>query len=217
MNLKARRGAVIVMLGIMIVTLVGISAISIDFSRLWSLRNELQTSADAAAHAGAVQLSPPNNAWLTDSVARAFASANLAMAGSVTVDSVELGDWDDIGKTFTPAAPHTDAVRVVVSRQSSGLIMSILGVLPPRLKARAITGKAYLEMWVRVPGRGEFFSRGLEHPVTGTSDWVSLEIPFFLSERGLKPDLVKLNVAFEGGGGTVWIKDVQLLHTPLDG
>ena len=86
-----------------------------------------------------------------------------------------------------------------------------------RLKAGDVTGKAYLEMWVRVPGRGEFFSRGLDHPVTGTSDWVSLEIPFFLSERGLKPDLVKLNVAFEGGGGTVWIKDVQLLHTPLDG
>ena len=138
MNLKARRGAVIVMLGIMIVTLVGISAISIDFSRLWSLRNELQTSADAAAHAGAVQLSPPNNAWLTDSVARAFASANLAMAGSVTVDSVELGDWDDAARTFTAWAPHIDAVNVVVSRQSTGLIMGLLGVNAPRLKARAI-------------------------------------------------------------------------------
>ena len=138
MNLKARRGAVIVMLGIMIVTLVSISAISIDFSRLWSLRNELQTSADAAAHAGAIQLLPPNNAGTTVAVATSYANVNLAMQGTVTVDSVELGDWDDIGKTFTPAAPHTDAVRVVVSRQSSGLIMSILGVLPPRLKARAI-------------------------------------------------------------------------------
>jgi len=138
MNLKARRGAVIVMLGIMIVTLVGISAISIDFSRLWSLRNELQTSADAAAHAGAIQLLPPNNAGTTVAVATSYANANLAMQGTVTVDSVELGDWDDIGKTFTPAAPHTDAVRVVVSRQSSGLIMSVLGVLAPRLKARAI-------------------------------------------------------------------------------
>jgi hypothetical protein len=72
-------------------------------------------------------------------------------------------------------------------------------------------------MWVRVPGRGEFFSRGLEQPVSGTSDWVSLEIPFFLNERGLVPDLVKLNVAFDGAGGTVWIKDVQLLHAPLEG
>jgi Flp pilus assembly protein TadG len=59
MKLKSRRGAIVVMLGIMAVTLMSISAISIDFSRLWTLRNELQTSADAAAHAGAVQLTTP--------------------------------------------------------------------------------------------------------------------------------------------------------------
>ena len=51
MRMKARRGAVVVMLGIMMVALVSVTAVSIDFSRLWALRNELQTSADAAAHA----------------------------------------------------------------------------------------------------------------------------------------------------------------------
>jgi hypothetical protein len=86
-----------------------------------------------------------------------------------------------------------------------------------RMKGSGIQGKAFLEMWVRVPGRGEFFSRGLDQPLTGTVDWMSLEIPFFLNERGIKPDLVKLNVAFDGAGGTVWIKDVQLLHTSLGG
>ena len=138
--MKARRGAVIVMVGIMMVTLVSISAISIDFSRLWALRNELQTSADAAAHAGAIQLQPPNNAGTTIAVATSYANINKAMQGTVTVDSVELGDWDDIARTFTPAPPasYTDAVRVVVSRQSTGLIMGLLGVSAPRLKARAV-------------------------------------------------------------------------------
>ena len=140
MQLKKRRGAVVVMLGIMMVALVSVSAVSIDFSRLWALRNELQTSADAAAHAGAIQLVPPNNAGLTIATATTFANVNTAMAGTVTVDSVELGDWDNIGRTFTPlpAATHTDAVRVVVSRQSTGLIMRLMGVAAPRLKARAI-------------------------------------------------------------------------------
>jgi hypothetical protein len=140
MRFKSRRGAVVVMLGIMIVALTSVSAISIDFSRLWSLRNELQTSADAAAHAGAVQLSPPNNAGLTDSVARAYATRNPAMTRSVTVDSVVLGDWDDVNRVFIapPANTVTDAVSVVVSRVSSGLIMRMLGIGPPRLKARAI-------------------------------------------------------------------------------
>jgi hypothetical protein len=98
----------------------------------------LQTSADAAAHAGAIQLLPPNNAGNTIAVATSYANLNLAMAGAVTVDSVQTGDWDDALKTFTPNAPHTDAVNVVVSRQSTGLIMKMMGVSAPRLKARAI-------------------------------------------------------------------------------
>jgi len=80
-----------------------------------------------------------------------------------------------------------------------------------RMRSSDVAGNAYLEMWVRVPGRGEFFSRGLAQPIRGTSGWASYEIPFFLNEKGVTVDLVKLNVAFDGGGGTVWIKDVELL------
>jgi hypothetical protein len=81
-----------------------------------------------------------------------------------------------------------------------------------RMRASDVAGRAYLEMWVRVPGKGEFFSRGLAQPLVGSSGWASYEIPFFLNEPGVTVDLVKLNVAFEGGGGTVWIKDVELLQ-----
>lgn len=84
-----------------------------------------------------------------------------------------------------------------------------------RMKSSGVAGKAYLEMWVRVPGRGEFFSRALAQPLQGTQGWASYETPFFLNERGLRPDLLKLNVAFEGGGGTVWVKDIEVLHAPL--
>jgi Flp pilus assembly protein TadG len=138
MQLKARRGAVVVILGIMVVALVSITAISIDFSRLWALRNELQTAADAAAHAGAIQLLPPNNAGNTISVATSYAQLNKTMTQTASVDAVVLGDWDDAARTFTPGAPTTDAVSVTVSRQSTGLIMALLGVSAPRMQARAI-------------------------------------------------------------------------------
>jgi type II secretory pathway pseudopilin PulG len=140
MRLKARRGAVVVMLGIMMVALVSVAAVAIDFSRLWALRNELQTAADAAAHAGAIQLLPPNNAGNTISAATSFANANKVMTQTASVDSVILGDWDDEVRSFTPfpTAPTTDAVSVTVSRQSTGLIMGLLGVSAPRMKARAI-------------------------------------------------------------------------------
>jgi hypothetical protein len=85
-----------------------------------------------------------------------------------------------------------------------------------KLKASNVEGRAYLEMWVRIPGLGEFFSRGLAQPVSGTSDWATYETPFVL-QKGQKPDLVKLNIVFESGNGTVWVRDAELLLTPLKG
>jgi hypothetical protein len=74
-------------------------------------------------------------------------------------------------------------------------------------------GAVYLEMWCRFPGKGEFFSRGLQQAVRGTTDWSVHETPFLL-KRGQRPDLIKLNLVGEGAG-TAWIKDVELLRTPL--
>jgi hypothetical protein len=90
-----------------------------------------------------------------------------------------------------------------------------------KLKTEGLTGKAYLEMWCRLPGRGEFFSKGLSQTVTGSHDWVAGEIPFHL-RKGEKPDLIRLNLVVASVGwiwkkpvaGRVWIKDVQLLWTP---
>ena len=81
------------------------------------------------------------------------------------------------------------------------------------LTSEGLTGKAYLEMWCRIPGRGEFFSRGLAQPLTGTTSWAAFETPFVL-KKGQRADLVKLNVVV-AGAGTIGIKDVQLLAAPL--
>jgi hypothetical protein len=82
-----------------------------------------------------------------------------------------------------------------------------------KLKTEDLAEPAYLEMWCRISGRGEFFSRGLDNTVTGSNDWASYEIPFIL-KKGEKPDLIKLNLVFKGSG-KVWVKDVQLLKGPL--
>jgi hypothetical protein len=82
-----------------------------------------------------------------------------------------------------------------------------------KLKTENLTDQAYLEMWCRFSGKGEYFSRGLDHAVTGSNDWASYETPFFL-KKGEKPDLIKLNVVVKGAG-KVWVKDVELLKGPL--
>lgn len=71
-------------------------------------------------------------------------------------------------------------------------------------------GSVYLEMWCHFPSKGEFFSRGLANPSTGSTEWATKETAFFL-KRGENPDNVKLNLVI-GGKGTVWIDDIRLLR-----
>lgn len=80
------------------------------------------------------------------------------------------------------------------------------------LKSEDLQGRAYLEMWCRLPGMGEFFSRGLHQTIKRTTEWSSYEIPFRL-KKGQRPDLIKLNLVVEGRG-TVWIRSVELLEMP---
>jgi len=81
------------------------------------------------------------------------------------------------------------------------------------IKTEGMQGRAFLEMWCSFPGQGEFFSKGFDQAVSGTTDWARYEIPFYL-KKGQRPDLIKLNLVVEGTG-TVWLRNVELLKTPL--
>jgi hypothetical protein len=82
-----------------------------------------------------------------------------------------------------------------------------------KLRTEGVQGSVYLEMWCHFEGKGEFFSSGLDSPLSGTNNWTSVEIPFFL-KAGENPDNVKLNVVGEGAG-TVWVDGIRLLKRPL--
>lgn len=77
-----------------------------------------------------------------------------------------------------------------------------------KLKTQDLDGRAYLEMWCTFPDLGQYFSRGLDQPVEGTTDWVSTQTPFFVG-AGQNPDNVRLNVVVEGTG-TVWVDQLEL-------
>jgi hypothetical protein len=83
-----------------------------------------------------------------------------------------------------------------------------------KVRTEGVEGRVYLEMWCHFPGKGEFFSRGLQTPLTGTADWTTEETPFFL-KKGDKPDYIKLNLVVDGKG-KAWIDDVRLLKAPLN-
>ncbi len=81
------------------------------------------------------------------------------------------------------------------------------------IRTEGVKGRVYLEMWCQFRGRGEFFSRALQSPLSGTTAWTVQETPFFL-KAGENPDNVKLNLVIDGKG-TAWIDDIHLLKAPL--
>jgi len=82
-----------------------------------------------------------------------------------------------------------------------------------KVKTENVEGQVFLEMLCHFPGKGEFFSRGLMTPLSGSTDWTTQETPFFL-RSGENPDNIKLNLVIDGKG-TVWIDDIRLLQEPL--
>jgi hypothetical protein len=84
-----------------------------------------------------------------------------------------------------------------------------------QIRTEAFFGEVYLEMWCAFTGKGEYFSRNLNTPVTTATNWVTRETYFYL-QKDQKPNNVKLNLIINGTG-TVWIDDIKLLRGPLKG
>ena len=82
-----------------------------------------------------------------------------------------------------------------------------------KVRTQDVDGKVYLEMWCRFPGKGEFFSRALHAPLTGTTEWTTQETTFFL-RKGENPDNIRLNLVVDGRG-TAWVDDMRLMQGPL--
>ena len=82
-----------------------------------------------------------------------------------------------------------------------------------KLRTEGLEGQVYIEMWCNFTGKGEFFSRALQSPLSGSNEWTSQETPFFL-KNGENPDNIKINVVVNGKG-TVWIDDIHLVKAPL--
>ena len=130
-----RRGAILVLVGMLLVSMVGMLALAVDFGRLDSLKADLQTSADAAALAGAVELLRAASsipAGDPRSVAAAWVAKNPAMHSAVSVESVLCGTYADAGPAFLP--DYSPAVGCGGGAYN-GLLMQQLGAeLGPQIR-----------------------------------------------------------------------------------
>jgi len=82
-----------------------------------------------------------------------------------------------------------------------------------KVRTKDFDGQVFIEMWCSFAGKGEFFSKGLQSVLSGTTDWTTMETPFFL-KKGENPDNVRMNLVLNGKG-TAWIDDVKVLKGAL--
>ena len=134
----------------------------------------------------------------------------------ITQDGVEFDEISTDGNGSLRIKNDSSEKKVIRLFETGPFdIENCMLIYSAKIRAEKLYGKTYLEMWCDIPGKGEFFSRGIEQPVTGTTVvWKSVQTPFRL-EKGQMPSNVKLNLVIEGTG-TVWIDDVKLLSSPLN-
>lgn len=107
-------GATIVFVALTLTVLIMFSALAVDVSHLYAVRNELQDSADAGALAGAAVLFKQSDGSLEDRTVILQEGARVAGANKtgnqfvdVNTDDVEIGHWSFTQKQFTPSDATT--------------------------------------------------------------------------------------------------------------
>jgi len=125
-----------VMVVLLMVVIMAFAAFAIDLSRMFAYKSELERAADAAAHAGAIELTKA--AYNTaDVVAATFANSNPVEGQGPTVDTVQYGTWNPPNGPFTslctaPCSATTsagaNAIRVRLSQgQSTPIFAQFVG------------------------------------------------------------------------------------------
>jgi len=144
-KMQERKGAVAVIVAIVLVVLIGFAALAVDVGYVMVTRNELQNVADAAALAGTRTLGrlyecngnvvtctgpmPYTNqlTYVADDAAIKQAITNIAsvnQAGgktgiTINDDDIVIGNWDPTSKTVSPVTlTSPDAVRVTARREA---------------------------------------------------------------------------------------------------
>ena len=139
------------------------------------------------------------------------------------LERLNLDDASSIGTTIQTdskiKAEGTGSVRITTKYPTTVCLGEVTGLDVEKAKLlytakvkSELDGVAFLEMWAHVDG-GQYFSRGMNDPIKGKSDWKSIQTPFMF-QKGQNPDKVTLNLVINGNG-TVWIDDVVLSKVPL--
>ena len=144
-------GAVYIWTAFGILGMLGFAGLAIDMSYFYVARNQLQTSADAAALAGATLMSDTN---AMRAEAKKYAKMNVGGDDQVLTDSdVERGTWDFSSRSFSSGGAKPNAVRVTTRMaQANGnpagtFFASVLGFNNVDISTSAVAAYSTDKQW----------------------------------------------------------------------
>jgi Flp pilus assembly protein TadG len=145
---QSRRGVVLPLVAIFIVVAAFLAALVVDFSRAYAQKNELQTMADAAAHAGVIELYEDADNVATAGYLTGAENEVLMRVLPVGNADFECGVWDDSSGAFTPAGTSCssadNAVRATVRDTVNWIFPLLAGVAPKQITATATAWMGYV-------------------------------------------------------------------------
>lgn len=139
------------LVAILMSVMIGMTAIAVDLSRLYVLREQLRSAADASALAASVELSHQRLDSVVDVATR---YARLNAGGGNTADilgrDVEVGIWSFDGRTFSPvgrqnwASSPINAVRITAHQSASMAFGKVFGAAERDVATVAIASVGYV-------------------------------------------------------------------------
>ena len=193
-----QRGITAIVVAMVMVLLIGMTALAVDIGYVLATKNELQNVADAAALAATRQLGAiyqtmtyeEQQAYVCDpatilAIAQDVADKNQA-SGTIAVNDVKIGVWDGVARSFSETLNQPDAVQVRAAREGANAITTFFA---------RIFGIGSFDVWAdataALTGKSEEHPGKVKLPI-GISDY------FFENPEGGEEDpaYCKKNIVF---------------------
>jgi Flp pilus assembly protein TadG len=123
------RGAIAVLLSLLMTVLMGFAALGFDLAYVRLAREEMMNATDAAAHAAGITLSITNDSSQAQAMAISVASKNTVLGSPVSISGSDItfGTYNFGTKSFVAGGSPPTAVQVNGAKTSNGLVQLTFG------------------------------------------------------------------------------------------
>ena len=145
---RSDKGQVLVLVALAIFVLLGFAALGIDVGFMYSVRHELQRSADAGALAGASRWIEPGSAWSSNFSDQVMVESRERAKDYATKDKVATTPLDRLSEVAVDF-PSQDRIRVTTQRTAPLFFARVLGRDNQVISATAVAEAAVADTGVK--------------------------------------------------------------------